>query len=172
MICPLEDFGKLEMIQQVNNAIHSGTGANENNFNRFSIGRSVGVDLNFKAFFLIIAKTHEVNLLTESRIKTDRSMSSTRMTVNHLDSCRIGRICQDGGMGKFGQALKSVLEEYEISQYALSIAMDVERNNVYRWVNEKRDPTGETIVEIVRALKRLNTEAAQQFVKLYLGDEV
>ena len=75
-------------------------------------------------------------------------------------------------MGKFGQALKSVLEEYEISQYALSIAMDVERNNVYRWVNEKRDPTGETIVEIVRALKRLNTEAAQQFVKLYLGDEV
>ena len=75
-------------------------------------------------------------------------------------------------MGKFGQALKSVLEEYEISQYALSIAMDVERNNVYRWVNEKRDPTGETIVEIVRALKCLNTEAAQQFVKLYLGDEV
>jgi len=34
------------------------------------------------------------------------------------------------------------------------------------------DPTVETIVEIVRALKCLNTEAAQPFVKLYLGDEV
>jgi len=75
-------------------------------------------------------------------------------------------------MGKVAQALKRVLEEYEISQYALSVAMDVERNNVYRWVNEKRDPTGDTIVEIVRSLRGINSEAAARFVALYLGDEV
>jgi plasmid maintenance system antidote protein VapI len=48
-------------------------------------------------------------------------------------------------MGKAGQALKQVLEQYGISQYSLSVAMDVERNNVHRWVNEKRDPTAETV---------------------------
>ena len=75
-------------------------------------------------------------------------------------------------MGKAGQALKQVLEEYGISQYSLSVAMDVERNNVHRWVNEKRDPTAETVVEIVRALKSLNPEAAQQFFKRYLISEL
>jgi len=50
--------------------------------------------------------------------------------------------------------------------------MDVERNNVYRWVNEKRDPTAETVVEIVRALKTLNPEAAKAFAGLYLGNEI
>ena len=75
-------------------------------------------------------------------------------------------------MGKAGRALKQVLEEYDISQYSLSVTMDVERNNVYRWVNEKRDPTAETVVEIVQALKTLNSEAAKAFVELYLGDEI
>jgi plasmid maintenance system antidote protein VapI len=74
-------------------------------------------------------------------------------------------------MGKAGQALKQVLEDYSISQFALAVAMDVERNNVYRWVNEKRDPTAETVVEIVRALKTLNPEAAKAFADLYLGNE-
>ncbi|RZM79143.1 helix-turn-helix transcriptional regulator [Leptolyngbya iicbica] len=75
-------------------------------------------------------------------------------------------------MGKAGQALKQVLEEYGISQYNLSVAMDVERNNVHRWVNEKRDPTAETVIEIVRALKSINPDAAAAFRDLYLGDEV
>jgi plasmid maintenance system antidote protein VapI len=75
-------------------------------------------------------------------------------------------------MGKAGQALKQVLEQYGISQYSLSVAMDVERNNVHRWVNEKRDPTAETVVEIVRALKKLNPEASKAFVENYLYGEV
>ncbi|MBW4481476.1 MAG: helix-turn-helix domain-containing protein [Tildeniella torsiva UHER 1998/13D] len=74
-------------------------------------------------------------------------------------------------MGKAGKALKQVLEDYSISQFALAVAMDVERNNVYRWVNEKRDPTAETVVEIVRALKELKPEAAKVFVESYLGEE-
>jgi plasmid maintenance system antidote protein VapI len=75
-------------------------------------------------------------------------------------------------MGKAGKALKQVLEDYSISQFALAVAMDVERNNVYRWVNEKRDPTAETVVEIVRALRSIDHESATAFVKTYLGDEV
>jgi hypothetical protein len=43
---------------------------------------------------------------------------------------------------------------------------------VYRWVNEKRDPSAETVVEIVRALMSMNEEAAETFVKLYLGNEL
>lgn len=65
-----------------------------------------------------------------------------------------------------------MLETYNISQYSLAAVLDVERNNVYRWANEKRDPSAETVVEIVRALKSMNPEAAEAFVKLYVGDEI
>ena len=75
-------------------------------------------------------------------------------------------------MGKAGRALKQVLEVYDISQYSLSVAMDVERNNVYRWVNEKRDPTAETVLEIVRALKTIDPNAAKAFADLYLAGEL
>jgi transcriptional regulator with XRE-family HTH domain len=75
-------------------------------------------------------------------------------------------------MGKAGQALRQVLEDYEISQTQLAEALGLGRSNVNRWVTETRDPTAETIVEVVRALKTLNSEAAQRFVALYLGDEV
>ena len=75
-------------------------------------------------------------------------------------------------MGKAGQVLRQVLEEYEVSQYSREAALDIERNSVYRWANEKSDPSGETIVEIVRALKTLHPLAAKAFVESYLGNEV
>lgn len=75
-------------------------------------------------------------------------------------------------MGKAGSVLRQVLEEYEVSQYSLAVALNIERNSVYRWVNEKSDPTGETILDIVRALKNLNPEASKAFVERYLGEEV
>lgn len=62
------------------------------------------------------------------------------------------------------------MEKYEISQYSLAAALNIERTNVYRWVHEQRDPTSETVVEIVTVLRQLNPEAAQEFVKLYLGN--
>ena len=73
-------------------------------------------------------------------------------------------------MGKAGQALKQVLEKYEVSQYGLAKALGIERTSVYRWVHEIRDPTAETLLEIVKALKSLNKEAAEEFVRLYLLD--
>ncbi len=75
-------------------------------------------------------------------------------------------------MGKAGFVLRQVLEEYEVSQYSLAAALDIERNSVYRWANEKRDPSAETVLEIVRALRTLNPLAAKAFVERYLGEEI
>lgn len=76
------------------------------------------------------------------------------------------------GMGKAGSVLRQVLEEHGVSQYSLAAALNIERNSVYRWANGKSDPSAETVLEIVRALKGLNPEAAKAFVARYLGDEI
>ena len=62
-------------------------------------------------------------------------------------------------MGKAGRALKQVLEEYDISQYGLSVADGCKAQQVYRWVNKKRDPTAATVIEIIRTLIYLNIKA-------------
>lgn len=74
------------------------------------------------------------------------------------------------GMGKAGQALKQVLETYSISQNKLAVTMGTGRPNVHRWVNEVRDPVAETVLEIRAALKKINPTAADEFIRLYLGD--
>ncbi len=74
-------------------------------------------------------------------------------------------------MGKAGKALKQVLETYDISQNKLAVTMGVDRASVNRWVHEQRDPAGDVIVEIKNALRQLNPTAAEDFVRLYLGDE-
>ncbi|HEY9879903.1 MAG TPA: helix-turn-helix transcriptional regulator [Leptolyngbyaceae cyanobacterium] len=73
-------------------------------------------------------------------------------------------------MGRASQALKQVLETYGITQNQLAVTMGVERGSVFRWYHDKRDPTAETVVEIVEALKTLSYPAAEKFVQLYLGD--
>ncbi|GET41450.1 helix-turn-helix domain-containing protein [Microseira wollei] len=73
-------------------------------------------------------------------------------------------------MGRAGKALKQVLETYDISQYSIAVALGIERNSVYRWVHEIRDPTAETVVDLVKALETVNPAAAEAFIKLYLVD--
>jgi transcriptional regulator with XRE-family HTH domain len=73
-------------------------------------------------------------------------------------------------MGRASQALKQVLDTYGISQNQLARAMGVERGSVSRWYHDKRDPTAETVVEIVEALKILNFHAAENFTEFYLGE--
>lgn len=73
-------------------------------------------------------------------------------------------------MGKVGKALKQVLETYGISQNKLAVTMGTNRASVNRWVQEVRDPAGDVIVEIKNALQKLNSEAAKDFVRLYLDD--
>ncbi|NEQ33861.1 MAG: helix-turn-helix transcriptional regulator [Leptolyngbya sp. SIO4C5] len=74
-------------------------------------------------------------------------------------------------MGKAGQALKSVLTAYGISQNKLAVTMGVQRSAVYKWFHEERDPTAETVVEIVKALRKLEDRAADAFIQLYLVEK-
>lgn len=74
-------------------------------------------------------------------------------------------------MGKAGQALRKVLETYNISQNRLAVTMDTGRSNVHRWINEIRDPTAESLLEIRDALEKINPSAARDFINLYLGKE-
>ncbi len=71
-------------------------------------------------------------------------------------------------MGKAGQALKQVLETYGISQNRLAVTMGTRRGNVHRWVNEMADPSGDAVLEIRDGLEKLNPDAAEEFIRLYL----
>lgn len=49
--------------------------------------------------------------------------------------------------------------------------MGIGSSNVYRWVNEIRDPNSETVVRIVEALESIEPNASEEFRRLlYLGD--
>lgn len=73
-------------------------------------------------------------------------------------------------MARAGKALRRTLEAYKISQNKLAVALEVDRAVVNRWFHEQVDPTAETVAEIVIALKGINYGAAEEFIKLYLGD--
>jgi len=70
-------------------------------------------------------------------------------------------------MGTASQALKQVLETYGISQNSLAVALGIDRSAVFKWFHGQRS---ETIVEITKALKQMNPDAAREFVRLYLGN--
>ena len=73
-------------------------------------------------------------------------------------------------MGRAGKALREVLTQYGISQNSLAVKMGLQRSAIYKWFHEERDPTAETVADIVEALKGLNGEAAEAFVDFYLGN--
>jgi transcriptional regulator with XRE-family HTH domain len=73
-------------------------------------------------------------------------------------------------MGKAGKALRQVLESYGISQNKLAVALGVKPYAVFRWFHEQTDPNAETAVEIAKALQGIDPTAADEFVRLYLGD--
>ncbi|PZO38245.1 MAG: XRE family transcriptional regulator [Shackletoniella antarctica] len=75
-------------------------------------------------------------------------------------------------MGQAGKALRQVLETYGISQNQVAVKMGVGRSNVYRWVNEVRDPGAEMVLQLRDALQAINPEAGESFVKLYLGKDL
>ena len=75
-------------------------------------------------------------------------------------------------MGKAGQALKQVLETYEISQNRLAVTMGTRRGNVHRWVNEMADPSADAVLEIRDGLEKINSDAAEDFIRLYLGKSI
>jgi transcriptional regulator with XRE-family HTH domain len=75
-------------------------------------------------------------------------------------------------MGRSSAALRQVLRSYGISQNKLAVTMGIERTTVYKWFHEERDPSGETIERIVRALIVINPEAARAFIQAFLSDLV
>jgi transcriptional regulator with XRE-family HTH domain len=72
-------------------------------------------------------------------------------------------------MGKAGQALKQVLESYGISQNRVAVTMAIQRSNVNRWVNGMADPAADAVLEIRDALEKIDPDAAEEFIRLYLG---
>lgn len=73
-------------------------------------------------------------------------------------------------MGKAGRVFRDVLNTYGISQNKLAHAMGVRSSVVYRWFNELIDPTGDSLVKMVVALKSIDIDAAREFVQRYLGE--
>lgn len=73
-------------------------------------------------------------------------------------------------MGRAGKVLKRVMESHSISQGRLAAVMGIGASNVYRWANEIRDPSSETVISIIKALKQIQPEAAETFKELYLQD--
>jgi transcriptional regulator with XRE-family HTH domain len=71
-------------------------------------------------------------------------------------------------MGRAGKALKQVLNNYGITQNKLAVAMGTGRSNIHRWVYEITDPVAEALLEIRDGLAKINPEAAQEFIRLYL----
>lgn len=72
-------------------------------------------------------------------------------------------------MGKAGRVLKTVMQNYGISQGKLAAVMGIGSSNVYRWANEIRDPGSETVIRIIEAIEEINPDAATEFRKLYMG---
>lgn len=75
-------------------------------------------------------------------------------------------------MGRAGKALKRVLEDYDITQNRLAVVMGITRSSVHRWVYEIGDPVADAVIEIRNALQRINPEAAEEFIRLYLGESI
>ncbi|NEP18326.1 MAG: helix-turn-helix transcriptional regulator [Leptolyngbya sp. SIO4C1] len=73
-------------------------------------------------------------------------------------------------MGRAGKVLKTVMENHGISQGKLAAVMGIGASNVYRWANEVRDPSSETVISLIKALRQIDPEAAEQFIQLYLRD--
>ncbi|WP_416669665.1 helix-turn-helix domain-containing protein [Egbenema bharatensis] len=71
-------------------------------------------------------------------------------------------------MGKAGRALRQVLEHYNITQNRLAVMMGIDRSNISRWVSGERDPLAEAVPDIRAGLAKLNPDAADEFVKMYL----
>jgi transcriptional regulator with XRE-family HTH domain len=73
-------------------------------------------------------------------------------------------------MGRAGKALRQVLENHGITQNRLAVVMGITRSSVHRWVYEIGDPVADAVIEIRDALQKINPEAAQEFIRLYLGE--
>ena len=71
-------------------------------------------------------------------------------------------------MNKANEALKQVLEQYNISHNRLAVTMGVERSLVVSWAAGVVELTADRAPEIVVALETLESGSGDLFLKLYL----
>jgi hypothetical protein len=72
-------------------------------------------------------------------------------------------------MGKAGQALKQVLETYGISQNRLAVTMGTLGDRMFTaGLMRMADPAADAVLEIRDGLEKLNPDAAEEFIRLYL----
>jgi hypothetical protein len=57
----------------------------------------------------------------------------------------------------------------ENSQVSFCIYSTAKASDVSRWVSEIRDPVAETMLEIRDGLQKINPEAAEEFIRIYLS---
>lgn len=70
-------------------------------------------------------------------------------------------------MGQAGIALQQVLQTYHIPESQLAQELGVCNSAVSNWAEEIRDPHSEQVRAIVKALRRINSQAADTFKTLY-----
>ncbi len=73
-------------------------------------------------------------------------------------------------MVKDGKDIRQVLETYGITQNKLAVALGIKPYAVFRWFHEQTDPSAEAAADIANALQEIDPTAADEFVRLYLGD--
>lgn len=73
-------------------------------------------------------------------------------------------------MAKAGKALRQVLQTYGITQAQLAEIMGIGRTVVNGWVVERRIPSSEVVPDIHKALESINSEAAEEFIRLYFEE--
>lgn len=73
-------------------------------------------------------------------------------------------------MGQVGKSLKQVLDAYKISQNKLAVTMGIGRSTVHYWFKEAQDPSAEAVLEIRKGLRKINSAAAEEFIRLYLDE--
>ena len=72
-------------------------------------------------------------------------------------------------MSQAAKALEQTLKNYRISQNKLAVTMGINRSTVSNWISQSRDPSANAIINILDGLKQINSEAAKDFIKLYLN---
>ncbi len=75
-------------------------------------------------------------------------------------------------MSQAAKALEQTLKNYRISQNKLAVTMGINRSTVSNWISQSRDPSASAIINILDGLKKINPEAAKDFIKLYLNESI
>lgn len=73
-------------------------------------------------------------------------------------------------MGKAGKALRQVLKAYRITQNKLAVVMGVGPSTIHYWYSGTSAPSADAVLEIRKGLRKIDSTAADEFIRLYLDE--